>query len=85
MSKLTWVGFGGSRWRGQILAVAVVGLAAAGLIVASGLTGGLSVAPGAVVEAAQRPAANGGASRWSRSPLGGRCMRGSVESAMGQA
>ena len=60
MSKLTWVGFGGSRRRGQILAVAVVGLAAAGLIVASGLTGGLSVAPGVVVEAAQRPSADGG-------------------------
>ena len=60
MSKRTWVGFGGSRWRGPNLAPAVVGLAAAGLIVAGGLRGGLGVAPGVVVEAAQQPAADGG-------------------------
>ena len=35
MSKRTWVGFGASRWRGPHLAAAVVGLAAAGLIVAA--------------------------------------------------
>ena len=60
MSKRTWVGFGGSRWRGPNLAAAVVGLAAAGLIVAGGLTGGLGVAPGVVVEAAQPPGPDGG-------------------------
>ena len=60
MSKRTWVGFTGSRWRGPNLAAAAIGLAAAGLIVAGGLTGGLGVAPGVVVEAAQQPAADGG-------------------------
>ena len=60
MSKRTWVGCGGSRWLRPNLAAAVVGLAAAGLIVASGLTGGLGVAPGVVVEAAQQPAPDGG-------------------------
>ena len=60
MSKRTWVGFGGSRWRGPNLAAAMVGLTAAGLIVAGGLTGGLGVASGVVVEAAPQPAADGG-------------------------
>ena len=40
---MSWVGFGGSRWRN--LAAALVGLAAAGLIAAGGLTGRLGVAP----------------------------------------
>ena len=60
MLKRTWVGFGGSDWRGPSLAATVVGLAAAGLIVAGGVTGGLGLAPGVVVEAAQPPAADGG-------------------------
>ena len=60
MSKRTWVGFGGSRWRGPNFAGAVIGLVAAGLIVAGGLTGGLGVPPGVVVEAAQQPVADGG-------------------------
>ena len=60
MSKRTWFGFGGLRWRGPNFAGAVIGLAATGLIVAGGLSGGLGVAPGVVVEAAQQPAADGG-------------------------
>ena len=60
MSKRIWVGFGGLRWRGLNLAAAVVGFAATAPIVAGGLTGGLGVAPGVVVEAAQPPAADGG-------------------------
>ena len=60
MSKRIWIGFCGSRWRGLNLAAAVVGLAAAGVVVAGGLTGGLGVAPGVIVEAAQQPTADGG-------------------------
>ena len=60
MSKRLWVGFVGWRWRGLNLAAAVVGFAATAPIVAGGLTGGLGVAPGVVVEAAQPPAADGG-------------------------
>ena len=59
MSKRTGVGLGGTRWRGPNLAAAVVGLAAAGLVVAGGLTGGLGFPPGVVVAAAQPPSADG--------------------------
>lgn len=60
MSKRNWFGFSRFRWRGLNLAGAVVGVAAAGLVVASGLTGGLGVESGVIVEAAQQPAADGG-------------------------
>ncbi len=59
MSKRTWVRSVGSRWRGPNVVAAMVGLAAAGLMVAGGLTGGLGVGP-SVVEAARQPAADGG-------------------------
>jgi len=60
MSRHVWIGYSGLRLRGQNLAAAVVGLAAAGLIVAGGLTGGLGFSPGVVVATAQQPAADRG-------------------------
>ena len=83
MSKRTWVGFGGSRWRGPNFAAAVIGLVAAGLIVAGGLTGGLGVPPGVVVEAAQQPCGGRGLRGRAGRRWGLRCMRGSAGSAMG--
>ena len=59
MSKRTWIGLGVSCWRGPNLAAAVIGVAAAGLIVAGGLTGGLGFPPGVVVAAAQPSSADG--------------------------
>ena len=52
MSKETRVGVGVSRWWGPNIAAAAVGLAAAGLVVAGSLTGGLGFPPGVVVAAA---------------------------------
>ena len=60
MSKRTRAGVGGSRWLGPNLAAAAIRVAATGLIVAGGWTGGPSVAPVVAVEAAQAPAAGGG-------------------------
>ena len=60
MSKRIWGGFRGTRCREPGRTAVVVWLAAAGLIAAGGLTGGLGVAPGVVIAAAQPPVADGG-------------------------
>ena len=79
MSRHVWIGYSGLRLRGPNLAAAVVGLAAAGLIVAGGLTGGLGFSP-----RRRSSRRRTGASRRSSLPLGGRCMRGNVGNVMGR-